>query len=252
MSAKSIALAALGLAIFAARAAHAASTSVTLDFENVLQPMSGDYVSLVSGTGTNQVFEGFAKLANVSAGTSTQSVIISPASQSQTDPADINDTTPITGIAFFGVYTTPQDATGLTIGVNATEAGVLEGETYAQLTAGTSAPAESVVVAGLESPPAGDVDIVLGYVGTALGGYSNATIPVGGIGTMVDFSDGTFNGDAMVSEGPTPGGSSGGGTPIVPLPSAETSSLMMLGLLGSVAVTRRRIGPELIVSPPTT
>jgi hypothetical protein len=58
---------------------------------------------------------------------------------------------------------------------------------------------------------------------------------------MVDFSDGTFNGDIMVSEGPTPGGSSGGSTPTVPLPSAGPSSLVMLGILGSVALIRRRL-----------
>jgi hypothetical protein len=243
---KTIASVALGAAIFAARPVHAADTAITLDFVNILNPISSDYAALVSGTGTNQTFQGYVALQDIPAGGSDQQFIVSPSADSQTTPAGINDSTPITGLVLLGVYTSPQNVAGISVGANATAAAVLESEDYATLTApaGALAPPESTLVSDFKNPPGGAVDEVLSLIGTSIGGYGPDTIAVnGGDGVLVDFSNGTFDGDAFLSEGPVTKGTTGGGTgsSTVPLPSAASSALAMLVALGGVGAVRKQI-----------
>jgi hypothetical protein len=233
----------LTVGAFALRPAQAA-TQLVVDFDNVLNPISNGYLALISGTGPDQTFEGFAQLPTIAAGTTPVDIIVSPASQSQTNPTDINDTTPITGIALVGVYTqTSAEATttGISFGVNVPTAAALESESYSTFTSGIPlAPPESTLVSDLQNPPPGSISEVLSLVGTVLGGYSSVTIPIGGDGTIVDFSNGTFNGDVFLSEGPTSGTTSPGGGTTVPIPTSAMSGLIMLAILGAATIVRRK------------
>ncbi|MGA3067364.1 MAG: hypothetical protein ABSF29_11000 [Tepidisphaeraceae bacterium] len=190
----------LTVGAFALRPAQAA-TQLVVDFDNVLNPISNGYLALISGTGPDQTFEGFAQLPTIAAGTTPVDIIVSPASQSQTNPTDINST--------------------FTSGI-------------------PLAPPESTLVSDLQNPPPGSISEVLSLVGTVLGGYSSVTIPIGGDGTIVDFSNGTFNGDVFLSEGPTSGTTSPGGGTTVPIPTSAMSGLIMLAILGAATIVRRK------------
>jgi hypothetical protein len=234
---------ALSISVMSPRHAAAASESLDLSFSGITSGISSDYALLFSSEPGTETFEGYAPLASIPTGSSTQSVTLTPESSSGTVPTSIETNTPIDGIVLVGVY----DATevpGVTVGVSTTFAASIEGESFSTVTAPISSliPSESIVVGALESPSSTDLSAVLGYIGTPIASDSAvAIIPIGGSGDLVDFSDGTLNGtlsDSLSTTGTTPPPP----PPGVPLPAAADSALAMLGVLAGASLLRRKIG----------
>ncbi|MGA3065768.1 MAG: hypothetical protein ABSF29_02855 [Tepidisphaeraceae bacterium] len=210
---------------------------MTLDFDGVTNPISGDYAALFSsGLST---FQGYLTLAPIPAGDSSQKFIISPAADSQSNPADANDTAAITSFALVGVYTNSDSGQGLSLGVNDTDASAAEGLTYSEVFAGAPLT-EAQLDADLLNPPAGAANLILeNDLNTSISFGAGPGILLGGTGDIVDFSSGTLNGAV--------GGAAstavvGGGPSAVPLPSAAWMGLFTLGVLGSITVLRGRLG----------
>jgi hypothetical protein len=227
--------------------AHAASSEITLDFANVINPISSDYVALFSGTTSAVTFDGYATLQDIPAGGSDQNVIISPTGSSQTVPADLGGNTPLF-YAIAGVYTASSSAgttQGVSVGVNVATSATLEGETYDQAFPGSSLVPESDVIAFLQNPNLSLLPTSLqSYVNEFSGQVSPAVIALDGTpGELVDFSDGTAGGQVdasiqQISTGPGTGGGTGT-TTAVPLPASVWAALPLLGILGAVKLIRR-------------
>jgi hypothetical protein len=222
--------------------ARAASSEITLNFDNVINPISSDYLALFSGTTTAVSFDGYATLQDIPAGASTQNVIISPAGSSQTVPADLGGNTP-EFFAIAGVYSqTSQLGTtnGVAVGVNAATSATLEGETYAQAFPGSTLIPESQVIAFLQNP---NLSLLPTSLQSYVNEFSNQVSPAvvsldSSPGELVDFSDGTAGGQISASIVPVSPGNGGGGPAAVPLPAAVWSALPILGILGAMKIRK--------------
>lgn len=232
---------ALSISVMAPRHASAASESLNLSFSDISSGIVSDYALLFSSEPGTETFEGYAPLASIPTGDSTQSVTLTPESSAGTNPTSIETDTPIDGLVLVGVYG-PIESQGVTVGVSPTFATSIEGESFSTVTAPISSliPSESIVVGALESPSPTDLGAVLGYIGTPIAtNAAVAIIPIGGSGDLVDFSNGTLNGsmsDTLTTTGNTPPPPPG-----VPLPAAADSALAMMGVLAGASLLRRKL-----------
>jgi PEP-CTERM motif len=181
----------LALSTFLAlpQVSDATPISLVFSFNNIVDPISADYVGLYSrDTITSDLnVVGVAALAPIPVGDSTQSIVISPAALSQTVPPNANDTAAIAGIAFIGVYN-PTSTPGLTIGIDSSVVGNYLGKTYAEAFP-LSTITESAAVTGI----LGATIDTLGTV-PVIPSSEEIGFPIGDIGEFVNFSTGTVNG----------------------------------------------------------
>ena len=226
-------------ALLAPGLARGAGQSLDLQFTGVGDSIIDPYVVLFSSTPGVETFEGFGLLQTDSDWFIDAALILSPTGSSQTTPAALQTNTPINGFVIVGVH--PATGTqGITLGVSPAVAAVIEGESYAELTAplSTSFPSEATVVASLQSPSPTVITAVLGAFGTPIAATDATALinPNDGSGDLVDFSNGTLNGSVSSTLVTI-------GTPGVPLPSAAWMALIMLGLLATISVLRAKLRP---------
>lgn len=213
---------AVSLFLMLPKIAHAGAITLTFSFKNVVDPIGADYVGLYTtdATTSNFNFAGVAALRAIPVGDSSQSIIISPTALSQTLPANLNDTTPITGIAFLGVYNPTSSSPGLTIGVDSSVVANYLAKTYAEAFP-ASTISESDAVSGLL---ASNVNTV-GNVPVIPSG-ENYGFAIGDLGAFVNFSTGTANGTFASA--------------LVPVPEPPTIALLGAALLCLGLIRRRR------------
>lgn len=218
---------AFAVAAFAPRAVSASPLYLNFQFSNVADPVGADYVGLYTGdpTTSNFSFAGVAALAPIPVGDSAQSIRIGPAAVSQTVPANLNDTTPITGVALLGVYNPASNTPGLTIGVDSNAVASYLGKTYSGAFP-ESTLSEAQAVAGLLASNVNTVGSVPVIPDSPVD--ENYGFAIGHTGTFVNFSTGASSGSFVASVASTP------------VPGPGTLTLFGFGLLCLGALLRHR------------